>query len=238
MSRESDTDLKALYAEVFKCLLRGDPHFCHHYIFSRFHDITIPFDSWQEEVEAIARSSNLEERKIKEWYYDRCRKCRKHCNDRIIIPENGDPFWSIRDYYNHKIITRKTPLSRQQKAQETKEKSDTYDIDTLTQRLCERLFAENMAKKADDGVNYVFRGGKSLYAYIALQVAEETHLGHIPWKSFCRFLSLDASSKTLDKGTRRTLKKTASEIKNMKRNKPEGHAVIDSIVDELRRNQG
>lgn len=233
----STSDMKALYGEVLRYFLDNDPHLCPHYISSEHHDITIPFNSWEEEVEAITGSSNLEERLVEGWYYDRCRNCRKDCDDRIIL-ENGRTFWCTRDFYNHFNLTRGTPLSRQQKAQETKEESDTYAIGPIVRGLCKKLLEENMAKKADDGVNYMFLGSDSQYAYIALRVAEEAHLEQIPWKSFYRFLSLDASSKILDKGKLLALKKTASEIKKGKRNKPKGNAKIDDMLEEVRRNQG
>ncbi len=222
---------KELFAEFLNRFLDVNPWKCPHYIQRKEKRcITLPFVDWEDEVNTIAALYNsFSPKDIEERYYNRCFQCRDTtCPYRIIRPIENGPYWRQSEYElrDEPVAPADEPPqkeTRQQKAAKTREEDASGDSESILRPLCKKLEKERMAKKADDGINFIFLGDSALYAYLARQVTQKTNLDRIPWTAIGQILATDFSPNVL--------KKSASII-GKKGKLPKGSSKIDSLINE------
>lgn len=219
--------LKQYYAYILKYYLRKEPRLCFHYIAFDNEGITLPFENWEEEICTVANfAPRLKETwPIESSYFSRCRLCRRaECDNRIIRPEKNGPYWCTKDYHPNEGFDVKQ-ISRQQKAQWTKEGDALREMERITRPICEELVYKQMAVRERVGVPYRFQGTSKLYAYIALMIQQRCNLPVFSWKAFKSILVTDA-----EEGALRT---AASRLRENPENRPEGADIIDEIIGAI-----
>lgn len=216
---------KVVFADALAYfLLTTDYQHCPHFNQSSY-SVNLPFETWDEELNAIRDVRGWPPHYIEPEYFQRCRTCRKNCPHRIIKPDESGPYWrkseyELRDKPDAPVEEPSQKETRQQKAAKTKKEDATKEISTLLRPLCTKLVAESLAEIAEDGVNFKFLGNNNLYCYLAKGVSKARNLDYIPWQAFLGVLEAKSSEAVL--------RKTASK----QRQDPAGSTKIDSLINE------
>ena len=215
---------KAVFADALAYfLLTADYQHCP-YFNQQCCSVNLPFESWDEELNAIRDVRGWPPHYVEPEYYQRCSTCRKDCTHRIIKPEENGPYWRRSEYEQMNNPTAQPDKTRQQKAADTKKEGATGDIEDTLRKLCEKMLAGSMVKKADDGINYKLLNNNQLYAYIAWRVTQESNLDNIPWKAIIPILAPPGKA---------DYKAYASKYKNGKK-PPQGAGRIDMYLREIK----
>lgn len=126
-----------------------------------------------------------------------------------------------------KPVTDQKPLTPQQKAQQTMREDLEYGISDLIDPVCERLAKEQMVVKSNDKLTWIFRGTEEQYAYMGLLFQKAAMLTKAPWQILADNIA--------PKGEISTIKRYASEMRQKKRELPEGRVKISSSFEAVRK---
>ena len=218
--------VKELYVKVIQISLRDKDSFtCPYFLKKRFDGITMPFETWKEEVLEVCGQSRDMKTRIQMLYFMRCNRCGEQCSNQIIRPERELSLRRRSEYDKEKgNLSQKT--TRQQKAAKTKEITNKGEIERFLRPLCGMLVKKGLASDVPDESFFRFTGSADLYAYIAYQVTDTSEIiKTIPWSVITKILIPPRSQGYLER--------VASEIKNEKRDKPKEHKFIENCLDNI-----
>ena len=106
--------VKELYVKVIQISLRDKDSFtCPYFLKKRFDGITMPFETWKEEVLEVCGQSRDMKTRIQMLYFMRCNRCGEQCSNQIIRPERELSLRRRSEYDKEKIQQGVSGKSRQ-----------------------------------------------------------------------------------------------------------------------------